>query len=290
MNETMKTTTTPLSPEQVRKTVREHYGAVALMDGGPATTASCSPGCCNTTGTSAHLGYSADDREAAPDGADLGLGCGNPQAIAALKAGETVLDLGAGGGLDCFLALKQVGPTGRVIGVDMTAEMVTKARANARANGQGLAAPNLDFRLGEIEHLPVEDRSVDIILSNCVINLSPDKAAVFREAWRVLKPDGRLAISDIVLTQPLPEHLVDDAAVTHCIAGAVGVETLASLIAEAGFVDIEITVNEGSRSFIQNWVPGSGAEDCIAAATIEARKPSGKSCCGPSCCAPEGVA
>jgi ubiquinone/menaquinone biosynthesis C-methylase UbiE len=211
----------------------------------------------------------------------MGLGCGNPQAIAALRQGETVLDLGAGGGFDCFLAAKQVGSTGRVIGVDMTADMVSKARGNAAK----LGASNVDFRLGEIEHLPVSDASIDVILSNCVINLSPDKAAVFREAFRVLKPGGRLAISDVVATKEVPTGLADSlASMAACIAGAAAVSTVRAMLAEAGFSDVAVDVSEQSRSFIREWVPGSGAEDFVASASIRAVKPGGKACCEPSCC------
>jgi arsenite methyltransferase len=266
---------------QVRNAVREQYGSLARAKG----TSACAPGCCGPApDASLALGYSREDLASVPEGANMGLGCGNPQAIAALRAGETVLDLGSGGGFDCFLAAKQVGPTGQVIGVDMTADMISKARANAAK----LEAKNVEFRLGEIEHLPVADAVVDVILSNCVINLSPDKAAVFRDAFRVLKPGGRLAISDMIAIAPMPETLSKDlAALTGCIAGATGKEAIEDLLRAAGFESVRVQVNEESRNFIRDWMPGSGAENYVASATVEALKPGGeKTCCGPSCCEP----
>lgn len=269
------------SDDEVRAQVRTAYAKVARGQDG------CSVGCCGTQGSgSLTLGYTKDDLESVPEGADLGLGCGNPQAIAALSPGETVLDLGSGAGFDCFLAAKRVGRTGRVIGVDMTPEMVTKARDNARRVG----ATNVDFRLGEIEHLPVLDGTVDAILSNCVINLSPDKAAVFREAFRVLKPGGRLAISDVVATRAMPPELAKSLeAYTGCVAGAASEDALRALLLDAGFTDVAIHVRPDSGVIIEQCMPGSA--DYVMSATIEARKPGGtKSCCGPSCCAPEGAA
>ena len=264
--------------DNVRTQVRTAYANVARGQSG------CSVGCCGTEGGgSLTLGYTENDLSSVPEGADLGLGCGNPQAIAALQPGETVLDLGSGAGFDCFLAATRVGRTGRVIGVDMTPEMVTKARDNARR----VEATNVDFRLGEIEHLPVLDGSVDAILSNCVINLSPDKGAVFREAFRVLKPGGRLAISDVISTQPMPDALAKSLeAYTGCVAGAATEDTLRRLLIEAGFEDVSIRIRAGSGAIMDRCMPGSA--DYVASATIEGRKPSGKSCCGPSCCSPAG--
>ena len=264
----------------IRNTVREHYGKVAESN----RTAGCAPGCCspNATGSSGALGYSAEDLASVPDGADMGLGCGNPQAIAALRTGETVLDLGSGGGFDCFLAAKQVGTQGSVIGVDMTPQMVTKARDNARKVG----ATNVEFRLGEIEHLPVPDNTVDVIISNCVINLSPSKPDVFREAFRVLKVGGRLAISDVVATAPIPEHFrTSAAALSGCVGGATDLDELESMLQEAGFGEISIRPRDESRAFIKDWMPGAGIENYVVSATIEAKKPSlAQGCCGPECC------
>jgi SAM-dependent methyltransferase len=215
------------------------------------------------------LGYSPEDLSSAPDGADLGLGCGNPQAIASLKPDEIVLDLGAGAGFDCFLAARQVGPSGRVIGIDMTPAMLEKARNNSAKAG----FQNVEFRLGEIEHLPVADASVDVIISNCVINLSPDKSAVFDEAFRVLKPGGRLAISDVVALKPLPDTLANSvAAYACCISGAPTTESLEVMLSSSGFSDIGITINEQSHEFIRDWLPDSGAEEYVASATIQASK------------------
>ena len=263
--------------DEVRNQVRKAYGEVARGKDG------CGVGCCGSAeGASLALGYTSEDLAAVPEGADLGLGCGNPQAIAALSAGDTVLDLGSGAGFDCFLAAKRVGANGRVVGVDMTPEMIEKARRNAKA----VAAENVEFRLGEIERLPVADASVNVILSNCVINLSPDKASVFREAFRVLKPGGRLAIADVVQTAAMPNELAESLeALTGCVSGASSAAALEELLIAAGFSDVQIRVREESRAVIGRCMPG--AEPYVASATIEAIKPGGKTCCAPSCCAPE---
>ena len=277
--------------DKIRQAGRRRYAETAigaLSQSARQASSCCGPSqassCCGTSRTSSCcssasvqpdalaklMGYSEEELAALPEGANLGLSCGNPHAIAALKPGETVLDLGSGGGFDCFLAARQVGPTGRVIGVDMTPQMIHLARENARKAG----FTNVEFRLGEIEHLPVADASVDVILSNCVINLSPDKPAVYREAFRVLKPGGRLAISDTVATAPLPESVRNDLnLLAACVAGSETVENLEAILKASGFQDIRITLKDESREFIRYWAPEHRVEDYIVSAIIEAVKP-----------------
>jgi len=257
--------------EQILSAVRERYGAVAR---GRDSDCGCSPSCCAASGSadakSRDLGYSAAELANAPEGANLGLGCGNPQAIASLKTGETVLDLGSGGGFDCFLAARAVGRKGNVIGVDMTADMVSLARKNADTGGYG----NVEFRLGEIEHLPVADASVDVIISNCVVNLSPDKPQVYREAFRVLRSGGRLAISDVVASASIPDDVAADiAAYSACVAGASAVDEVTRMLAEAGFTGIRVRPRDESRNFIKEWSAEYRVEDYALSATIEAVKP-----------------
>ena len=263
----------PAEASTIRDEVRRHY-AQAVADEGCCGPVGC--GDRSTATEAATLGYSAEEIAALPAGADLGLGCGNPQAIAALKPGEVVLDLGSGAGFDCFLAARSVGPTGRVIGVDMTHEMLAKARANAARSGTA----NVEFRLGEIEALPVADNAVDAVISNCVINLSPDKPRVFREAFRVLKPGGRVAVADIVRTADLPPEVAQSlAALCGCVAGAARIDELEAMLRGAGFTDIRIQPKDASRGFIRNWVPGADAGDYVVSSTIEAVKPMRSSCC-----------
>lgn len=224
--------------ETIRKKVREGYGAIARSQSSCCAPAdSCCSGPSLAEQVSRKMGYSEGDLEAVPEGANLGLGCGNPVAMASLAQGETVLDLGSGAGFDCFLAANKVGEAGRVIGVDMTPEMLERARENARQGGY----QNVEFRLGEIEHIPTADNSIDVVISNCVINLSPDKAAVFREALRVLKPGGRLMVSDIVLKGELSDVIRESAAAyVGCISGALQEDNYLTLIREAGFEDVEV--------------------------------------------------
>jgi len=224
--------------EEIKKVVRERYAKIVHQEGS----------CCGTTGSSCgnnnstqeisqQIGYSEDELKAVPEDSNLGLGCGNPTALASLKEGETVLDLGSGAGFDCFLAANKVGKNGRVIGVDMTPEMIEKARENARKGNY----ENIEFRLGEIENLPVDDNSVDVVISNCVIVLSPDKRKVFSEAFRVLKPDGRLMISDIVLLRRLPDFLKNSIeAYIGCVSGAITKNEYLREIEDAGFHAVKI--------------------------------------------------
>ncbi len=241
------------SQDRIRNAVRDRYGEIARSEAGCCVSSSC---CSTPAGAEAspQLGYSSEDMAAVPEGSNMGLGCGNPRAIAALKEGETVLDLGSGGGFDCFLAARQVGPAGRVIGVDMTPEMITKARAAAEQGGH----ENVEFRLGEIEHVPAADNSVNVIMSNCVINLSPDKRQVFREAHRILRPGERLAIADVVATREIPETVKQDLNKhAGCVSGAAIVDDLRAMLRDAGFTRITVATKEESREFIKNWFPGS---------------------------------
>jgi len=276
-----------LKNDEIRQAVRKTYGKIAIAGGTscgcgtpPTETASnpAASSCCGSesgsnmsaTDVSIELGYSDNDVNSVPQGANMGLGCGNPQAIAALKPGEIVLDLGSGGGFDCFLAAKAVGEKGRVIGIDMTPDMISKARQNTEKT----EFKNVEFRLGEIENLPVADNTVNVIISNCVINLSPDKGRVFNETFRILKPGGRLAISDIVATAVLPEELQNDLALlTGCMSGASQIEDLESMLETTGFTNISIKPKDESKKFIRTWAPGTTIEDFVISATIEAVKP-----------------
>jgi SAM-dependent methyltransferase len=276
--------------EEIRQAVRDSYGKVARL-GTKASGLSPALSCCGEQGISdaksspasccgapeftseqmsKTMGYSKDDLESTPEGANLGLGCGNPVALASLQPGETVVDLGSGGGFDCFLAANEVGKDGKVIGVDMTPDMISRARKNA----QDADTDNVEFRLGEIEHLPVADNSADIIMSNCVINLSPDKQNVYKDAFRVLKPGGRLSISDILATSPLPEEIKNDLkAVSACVGGAALIDDTWELLEKAGFKEIKITPKNESRDLISEWAPGSNVGDYVVSVYIEAVKP-----------------
>jgi arsenite methyltransferase len=261
------------SNDTIRATVRERYGRIPASGSGccgPTVPAGCCGAAVPADVAAQQLGYTAAETAAVPEGSNLGLGCGNPLGIQSLQPGETVLDLGSGAGFDAFLAARAVGPTGRVIGVDMTPEMLQAARANlAKAGGT-----NVEFRLGEIEHLPLGDATVDVILSNCVVNLSPDKAAVFREAFRVLRPGGRVAISDIVALRPLPAEVRADLELhTGCVAGAATIAELHSLMTAAGFRDVRIEPKHDLQGVVDGWFPDRGIAGMVASATITAAKP-----------------
>jgi ubiquinone/menaquinone biosynthesis C-methylase UbiE len=258
---------------QIKEMVRARYGGIAAA----SETSCCAPAASSCCGPEAaaqdkarRMGYSEAELAVVPEGANLGLGCGNPLAIAAMRPGETVVDLGSGGGFDCFLAARQVGDTGRVIGVDMTPEMLKKARDNAARVGTA----NVEFRLGELEYLPIADNTADVVISNCVINLVPDKEQVFREAFRVLKHGGRLAVSDIINTAPLSAELQSDPSLLcSCVAGAAPADRVENWLAAAGFVEVRVTEKPESRELIKTWAAGRNLKNHIASAMVEARKP-----------------
>lgn len=264
------------SSDDIRKQVRESYAKVAQASNN-SESHGIESSCCGVsddidinTLNSLRLGYSDDDLEHTPGGADMGLGCGNPRAIAALSAGETVVDLGSGGGFDAFLAAREVGESGKIIGIDMTPTMISKARNNAdKANFE-----NVEFRLGEIEYLPIADNTADVIISNCVINLSPNKAQVFKDAFRILKSGGRLAISDVVASCEMPEEMKNDPALyAGCMAGASLIIDLENHMRDSGFKNIKITPKDESKDFIKDWAPDHNVTDYVLSAHIEAIKP-----------------
>lgn len=288
-----------MEPETIKSAVRDRYaGFVKNNQGccGPSTSCGCAPG-----DASLDLGYDAKDLAAVPEGANLGLGCGNPVALAALKPGETVLDLGSGAGFDAFLAARRVGPEGHVIGVDMTPEMIARATTLAKTHGYA----NVEFRLGDIEALPVADATVDVILSNCVVNLTTDKAKAFREAFRVLKPGGRLQVSDLVLARPLPEALRSDMdAYAACVSGAMLKDDYLAAIRAAGFEGVTVAaercfglaeLSPELMDLAKRRYPGMSPEELerlassVLSVQVEATKATNtvktvKACCAPSCC------
>lgn len=286
--------------ESVRGTVRAGYAKIAR----DKSAGCCSPdvSCCGSSPPDAdrlarELGYTVEELTALPDGANMGLSCGNPAALAALKPGEVVLDLGSGGGFDVFIAGRKVGATGRAIGVDMTPEMLSKARGNLASYRQQTGLDNVEFRLGEIENLPVADNSVDVIISNCVINLSPNKPAVWREIARVLKPGGRVAVSDIALLKPLPSEVLKMVeALVGCVAGAVLADDTARMAREAGLTEIFLTPKPSYveamtgfedplyRKLVEQLPSGTKPADFITSLEVQARKAGGE-CCGSACCA-----
>lgn len=254
--------------KDIKKMVREGYGKIAKEGISCCSSGSCRGSTDSTRNFSKGIGYSDEDINAVPEGANLGLGCGNPVAIASLKEGDTVLDLGSGAGFDAFLAARKVGKSGRVIGIDMTQEMLKRARANAKKGGY----TNVEFRLGEIEKIPVEDNAIDVIISNCVINLSPDKEAVFKEAFRVLKSGGKLMVSDLVLTKDLPEAIKKSIeAYVGCLAGAIKEEEYLKFITLAGFREIKVI----SRSYYPvdaMFKDLKIVEDAVASLKVSAKK------------------
>lgn len=280
--------------QDVRDRVREGYGEIARSQG----KSCCGPGAYGGDADSAQqlaeaIGYGTDDLSALPEGANMGLSCGNPVALATLKLGERVVDLGSGGGFDVFIAGRRVGPTGRAIGVDMTPDMLSKARRNVQAYREQTGMDNVEFRLGEIEHLPLPDRSVDVVISNCVINLSPDKPQVWREIARVLKPGGRVAVSDLALLKPLsPEIRESVEALVGCVSGASLVDDIRRMIEEAGLVDIQLEsrpgyveamtdINDTLYQTIAQQIPaGEKMSDYITSLSISARKAEREVCCG----------
>ena len=288
----------PFDQEFVHDTVREGYGRIARSGG--SCCGSSAPCCDSTSGPDEDLarkiGYSADELAALPDGANLGLSCGNPNALASVRPGEVVLDLGSGGGFDVFIAGRKVGPNGRVIGVDMTPDMLARARRNLAAYRERSGLDNVEFRLGEIEHLPLADASVDVVISNCVINLSPDKPQVWREITRVLKPGGRVAVSDLALLQPLPPAVRDMVeALVGCVAGAVLVEETRRMMQDAGLTDLELKPKPDYlkamadwedplyRKIVEHLPTGTKPADFITSLEIKARKAGNPGTCGGGC-------
>jgi len=258
-----------MKEEKIRKMVREGYAKIAKKKTSCCTAPTAPCGCSMSTSEeiSRKIGYSEEDINSVPEGANLGLGCGNPVALASLKEGETVLDLGSGGGFDCFLAAKKVGKTGKVIGVDMTPEMIDKARKNARRGKY----QKVEFRLGEIENLPVADSTIDIVISNCVINLSPNKKRVFKEAFRALKPGGRLMVSDIVLLKKLPESIKKSVqACIGCLSGAEMKDRYLQTIRDAGFQRVEII--EENRFPVENIANDPTAQAIVKVSEITPEK------------------
>lgn len=287
-----------MNPTDIRTTVREKYGEMARAGSsccGPATSGCCAPAA-DPTALASAIGYNPTELATIlPDGANLGLSCGNPGAIAALKPGEVVLDLGSGAGFDVFLCGPKVGATGRVIGVDMTPDMLAKARGNLAGYTQRTGLSNIEFRMGEIEHLPVADASVDVVISNCVINLSPDKPQVWHEIARVLKPGGRVAVSDMVLLKPLPEAVRSAVgAYVGCIAGASLADEIYEMMRAAGLVKVRLTPkSEYVDTLTQGDDPlyretgsalpsGTKPGDYITSMDIAGGKPG--ACCAPTCC------